>query len=943
MSLADQIASVNFGSILNAGTGIRQLGLSRNELGPAVGEALALSRTRALRAARGLIETAADTDQAANEMGAVIEWASQQNEQEQLLVADALSISGGEVLFVDRVARLPRQEARPFIAHWLGAGGDARAVAIWLATVGNVLRGHRTARPAGGRSGGVIDWVEEAAEDAVDAAAEAVETIVDAVTEAGKALADVLVEVSHWTVQQVGDLIEALVEAGRTIGQVLVDAVSAGMSVFHKVVKALIDIGTTVGQVLAEVINQAAAVLGDAIQALREIAVSFATILRSAAELAGAALRTVVESLIRIGRSVIHIMADAFEATAGILRATLDALLAIGHTVSSLIVDVVTGRMSLMDAFTRAMRQLGRTASDLLSAATAAVAGAVRSIARSLAVIGESVVDLVQWAAGAAVEFARDVVAALVSVGKSVVDLVTSAGQFGLALMRTVVDGFFALGRTLGQLFREVVGIAANLLTKVLEATFALGTTLVEFVGETLRYTYKVAKLLVEAAVRAGAEVGTLLLEAAKGTYYTLRKIVVGLADVVGVGDIMRWALENLEGVVGDIMHQVMSALRFAQRNLREVLDWAVDKGEAAFQAVVAAWESVHEDLLDLYRWAKDQAADLVDEVWEQIGRATTRLQNSVTYVLNYLETDFLPGAGRFVRGLLDAGHELADLTGRLLARSLKFVTEVVRQILELGVTLADLFAATIENPGHAWDNLIMAVRDIGSTWGDIMAAANSAGEDAVREVIATARRLKQPLGEMLAGALEVGGGFLGTVVAQLFNMLATYRPLTASEKKVAARIFAGSIELDLVSISAESLDNDIIFGVQDFFNKSPESRAFVTGTLINRDADEPLTTATLIHELTHVWQNFAVGPIYLVEAIHAQTTPEGYNYGYNNEKNGEGGQAELQAAGGNFEAFNREQQGQIVMHYHVRRYEENLPDPEWAEWQPYIDVVQAA
>jgi hypothetical protein len=174
--------------------------------------------------------------------------------------------------------------------------------------------------------------------------------------------------------------------------------------------------------------------------------------------------------------------------------------------------------------------------------------------------------------------------------------------------------------------------------------------------------------------------------------------------------------------------------------------------------------------------------------------------------------------------------------------------------------------------------------------------------------------------------------------------MLATYRPLTTAEKNAARPVFGNSIDLDLVSISAESLDNDIIFAVQNFFDGTPDSRAFVTGTLINMDARQPITTATLIHELTHVWQNFATGPMYLSEAIHAQaTTPDAYDYGYTDETNGDGGETALTSANGDFEAFNREQQGQIVMHYFVRRFEEGRPAAEWAPWQPYIDVVQAA
>jgi hypothetical protein len=227
------------------------------------------------------------------------------------------------------------------------------------------------------------------------------------------------------------------------------------------------------------------------------------------------------------------------------------------------------------------------------------------------------------------------------------------------------------------------------------------------------------------------------------------------------------------------------------------------------------------------------------------------------------------------------------------------------------------------------------------------MTAAADAGDDIVAEVVETARRLEEPLGEMLQGALEVGGGLFGLVVAQLFNALASYRDLTGAEKREAEKVFGDSIDLELVSVSQESLDNRIIFEVQAYFQSlgggAPSPRAFVTGTLINFSATTVITNETLIHELTHVWQNFETGPMYLAEAIHAQVTdPDAYNYGYTNETTGAGAEPELQAANGDLESFNREQQGQIAMHYYRRAFVES-PPLDVSDWQPYIDEIRAA
>lgn len=61
-----------------------------------------------------------------------------------------------------------------------------------------------------------------------------------------------------------------------------------------------------------------------------------------------------------------------------------------------------------------------------------------------------------------------------------------------------------------------------------------------------------------------------------------------------------------------------------------------------------------------------------------------------------------------------------------------------------------------------------------------------------------------------------------------------------------------------------------------------------------------------LIHELVHVAQMHHVGSRYIWEAVYAQQTSEGYDYGGPNN-----------LVGKSFWQFNREQQGDIVRHYY--------------------------
>lgn len=236
------------------------------------------------------------------------------------------------------------------------------------------------------------------------------------------------------------------------------------------------------------------------------------------------------------------------------------------------------------------------------------------------------------------------------------------------------------------------------------------------------------------------------------------------------------------------------------------------------------------------------------------------------------------------------------------------------------------------------------------------------AGEEFLDEFVRSMVSIGEDLVEMLEGILEIAGGLLDTAIFILMEMLNSFRHLTAAERADATLIFADIIDLDTVYIATESPTNSIIFGIQDFFNGQPQSRAFVTGNLINFDADDgPIRRSSLIHEMTHVWQNQNVGPIYMAHAIVSQAGP-GYNYGYtegagititngdyagndfvdaSGRIDGQGGDAALNAAAGDFMAFNPEQQGQITMHYFVRRYLQMRPAAEYAAWQPYVDYVQ--
>jgi Subtilase family len=157
-------------------------------------------------------------------------------------------------------------------------------------------------------------------------------------------------------------------------------------------------------------------------------------------------------------------------------------------------------------------------------------------------------------------------------------------------------------------------------------------------------------------------------------------------------------------------------------------------------------------------------------------------------------------------------------------------------------------------------------------------------------------------------------------------------RALNDREKDIARSVFGNSINLDLVRIDEYSLANLVN-------SKKPGSRPFTTFNTINTWGS--LDDATLIHELTHVWQYGQDGAIYIPDALAAQKSPgfdgvyppgieesgtSGYRYG---------GYTELEkrmASGGKLSEFtfgdnntkNYEQQAKIVEDYYRIREDKN-------------------
>ena len=133
-------------------------------------------------------------------------------------------------------------------------------------------------------------------------------------------------------------------------------------------------------------------------------------------------------------------------------------------------------------------------------------------------------------------------------------------------------------------------------------------------------------------------------------------------------------------------------------------------------------------------------------------------------------------------------------------------------------------------------------------------------------------------------------------------------RGLQDWEKELAVQIFGNSINYSRVR-----LDEYAIAGPKQ------KKICYVSFYLINSWGR--MQNSLLLHELMHVWQYQKLGIVYIPRALKAQFIEEGYNYG------GEEYLRRVKNANRGLEAFNLEQQAEIVSDYYLIR---NGYQPRW-------------
>jgi hypothetical protein len=216
------------------------------------------------------------------------------------------------------------------------------------------------------------------------------------------------------------------------------------------------------------------------------------------------------------------------------------------------------------------------------------------------------------------------------------------------------------------------------------------------------------------------------------------------------------------------------------------------------------------------------------------------------------------------------------------------------------------------------------------------------------REAASRVPRARRGVRSACTAALAWTGARASSLIARVLGRLGRYRPLTQAECADARLVFAQALDLRRVRIAESSVLHRLLFTAQRVLQGGGAARPFVTGDYIHVPPSRTLERAVLIHELTHVWQARVYGPCYLWQALHAQFLGEGYDYSDAPHSRGdrracdalgEGAQEALRSKP--FDAFNREQQAQILMHYFVRRFLLRQSEACCAPWEAHACAVR--
>ncbi|HTW06422.1 MAG TPA: hypothetical protein VME46_02875 [Acidimicrobiales bacterium] len=185
--------------------------------------------------------------------------------------------------------------------------------------------------------------------------------------------------------------------------------------------------------------------------------------------------------------------------------------------------------------------------------------------------------------------------------------------------------------------------------------------------------------------------------------------------------------------------------------------------------------------------------------------------------------------------------------------------------------------------------------------------------------------------GEIILHLMELVG--VGEALEILYGLFNHLQPLSGAEVGASSSVHPpGLIPYELVRVDQDSVLIKIGTKLAAMVKSKVLPGAITTMHIIHAPGSLPLGTA--VHELTHVAQYQLVGAVYIPQALCAQQSAAGYNYG---------DLTALRATGKHFSDLNREQQAALCEdYYNVTNRAKALYGGTLASLGPFIADMRA-
>ncbi|HRH17130.1 MAG TPA: hypothetical protein PLS22_06715 [Aquabacterium sp.] len=533
-----------------------------------------------------------------------------------------------------------------------------------------------------------------------------------------------------------------------------------------------------------------------------------------------------------------------------------------------------------------------------------AVVDAVTSVVDAVIKAGKSIADAVSAAVNWTVNQVRDLVSALIKAGRRVGDILSAAVAKGVAQLHKFVEGVLAAGRQLAEVVSWAVNQAANTVKDVMVKLVALGRRVVDILKSVVGAAAAAVNAVVKGLLAAGRALAEVLSAVAHEALQVLQPVVNAL---LAAGKAVRDVLVEGVKLAAASLRNVVQALINAGRALGEVLAEAAKMVGAACNAVLRA-------LVELGR--------TVGQLLQAVVNATEAVVTTV------------------VKGLIALGKTVLDVALAAVSFAVATATKVFKALINAGKKVADILTALAGRAVSALRTAVEALLNMGLALSTLVADIVTSVAEGFRRgffegLIALG---KAPL-LLLKAAAQVSVSVLLLAVASIFEILGGHRGLLPHELAEAEKIFGKSIDLSRVKIATASLPADLLNWING-------DRPFTTMYIINFGRNAVIDMATLIHELTHVWQGAQSGPLYMTRALEAQIGAGVQALFHKGHYDDSAAYAvtdqELIDHAGDFSKFNPEEQASIVEHYWLQKFSgKSFPSlPTVAQLEPYARQV---